>query len=256
MSYDAKNQQLIVVGGYTANGAPSVSTITADNGSYNVPAVYTGVRTTDGDGNPCYQWNQVNIFGNNYNAVPGLANGLGFFSAIMVPSEGYNTGYYSMFDSSCIGSGPIASADPLQNKTLAGGVYFDIDRTQLGTYENLLLNITYLPLGQGNLSPNIDNMTSGDEAVFRVHLVATGQSQSTLEAVLQPRFLTYADNSEFPEVVQTLAVLAPPTGQIHQEQLLLPISVNPSIDRIRIERVSGSGILIDASLFRLGANEN
>ena len=46
----------------------------------------------------------------------------------------------------------------------------------------------------------------------------------------------------------------PPTsGGARQEQLLLPISIDPGIDRIRIERYSGSAILIDATIFRMGA---
>jgi len=253
LSYDAKNQQLILVGGYSPTGIALTSTIEAANGAYNIPEVWTAKRNSAG---PCYDWTPVNVFGNNPTDVPGLANGLGFFSALYIPATGYNTGFYSMFDSSCIGSGPIASTDPLQNKLLAGGVYFDIDRTQLGTYENLILNLTFVPLGQGSQSPNVGSMTAADEAVFRVDLVTTGQSNSTLEGVLQPRFLTYTDNTQFPVVVQTLDVLAPPTGQVRQEQLLIPLSVNPAIDRIRIERVSGSGILIDASLFRMGVNEN
>jgi hypothetical protein len=258
LSYDIKNQQLVVVGGYNAiTGVPLTNSITAVNGTYNIPDVWTAKRNTSGGlGNYCYDWTQVSTFGNNATGVPNLADGLANFSALYVPNQGYGTGYYSMFDSSCIGSGPIDSPDPLQNKLYAGGVYFDIDRTQLGTYENLILNLTFLPLGPTNQSPTINTMTSADTAVFQVDLVTTGQSNSALEAVLQPRFLTYTDNNEFPTVVQTLSVLAPPTGQIRQEQMLIPLSVNPSIDRIHIKRVSGSGILIDASLFRLGAGEN
>ena len=253
LSYDAKNQQLILVGGYSPTGIALTSTIEAANGAYNIPEVWTAKRNPAG---PCYDWTPVNVFGNNPTDVPGLAKGLGFFSALYIPAQGYNTGFYSMFDSSCIGSGPFAGTDPSQNKLDAGGVYFDIDRTQLGIYENLILNLTFVPLGQGNQSPDVGSMTAADEAVFRVDLVTTGQDNSTLEAVLQPRFLTYTDNTQFPVVVQTLDVLAPPTGQVRQEQLLIPLSVNPSIDRIRIMRVSGSGILIDASLFRMGVNEN
>ena len=44
-------------------------------------------------------------------------------------------------------------------------------------------------------------------------------------------------------------------GQIAQEQIFIPLSTDPNIDRIRIERYSGSGLLIDASLYRLGGGK-
>ena len=117
--------------------------------------------------------------------------------AAYVPASGYSTGYYSTYDSSCDGVGPIASPDPNQSKLLAGGVYFDIDRTQLGANENLLLNLTFIPLGPSNDSPNSTTLSQSDQAVFRIHLVQTGQIASQLQSVVQPRFLTYPATRAF-----------------------------------------------------------
>jgi hypothetical protein len=254
LSFDSRNQQLISVGGYSIAGTPLTSTVTYYDGrTYTVPEIWAAKRAVV-SGIPCYTWRSITTFGNSIDdesQVP-PQTGLGFFSGIYIPSNGYNTGYYSMFDSSCVGAGPISSPDPTVNKTLAGGVYIDIDRSQLGENENLLLNLTFLPLSQGNLSSNATQLSSSDEALFKVHLVKTGQSSDVLKGILQPRFLSYTANSSYPETVQTLAVLAPPTGQVRQEQLYIPLSTDPDIDRIRIERVSGSGILVEASLFRLG----
>ena len=199
-------------------------------------------------------WSQVNTIGNSNATVGAVPSNLGLahIIAAYVPASGYNSGYYSTFDSACDGVGPIADPDPNISKLLAGGVYFDIDRTQLGVTENLLLNLTFLPLGQVNNSPNSAPLSSADEAVFRIHLVQTGQSQSTLQSALQPRYLEYTGNSSFPEIVQDLSVVTPPTGEPRTEQVVIPLSANSNIDRIRVERYSGTAILIDASLFRMG----
>jgi hypothetical protein len=260
LSYDPRNKVLVSVGGNSAaTGAPLQVTVNQDgSSSYTVPEIWTATRqtsTTQYANAPCYTWNEITTFGNNVSVPAQVPPSMGyaFGSGVYIPSNGYNSGYYSTFDSSCPGAGPISSPDAFQSGTLAGGAYIDIDRTQLGAYENVLLNLTFVPLDPSNTSASGTALTQNDTAIFDIHLVATGQSTDTLEGVLQPRFLTYTDNPSFPEVIQSLSILAPPTGQIRQEQVLIPLAVDPTIDRIRIERVSGTAILLDASIFRMGA---
>jgi hypothetical protein len=264
LGYDTLNEQLILTGGFDATGNPLIQNQTYSDGrQYTIPDVWAGKRYTTNDAalgitassaNPCYSWRQITTFGNSIDILSQKPPSTGFANAatVYVPASGYNTGFYSMFDNACENSGPIITPDSSINKQLAGGAYFDIDRTQLGTNENLLLHIKYIPLGTTNELPDTTPVTSDEAAYFKVHLVKTGQSGPALRDVFQPRYLTYAATDEYPEVAQTIAVLAPPTGQIREEQIYLPISIDPGIDRVRIERVSGTGILIEAKLLRMG----
>jgi hypothetical protein len=70
--------------------------------------------------------------------------------------------------------------------------------------------------------------------------------------VIQPRMYTYDNSSNFPEIIQNLSYLSPPIGQPRTEQVLIPLNSNPGIDRIWIERFSGTAILVNAALFRMG----
>jgi hypothetical protein len=157
-----------------------------------------------------------------------------------------------MFDKACIKSGPISSTDPTVNKLLVGGAYFDIDRTQLGANENLILNLTFIPMGTSNTEPDQSTYSSAESAIFTVNLVKTGESGDQIRQRPQPRDLIYASTESYPQAAQNIAVIAPPTGQIREEQILIPLSIDPGIDRIEVRRKSGSGILVKANLYRLG----
>jgi hypothetical protein len=247
MSYDTLNQQLVIIGGFDLLGAPNVTTL-------NQPAVYTAKRAVGAGGVPCYNWNPVTTFGN-VQGVPALSpptGGIGYAASLYVPAEGYNTGYYLTYDQSCVDAGPIAVTDPTVNKLYAGGAYFDINRAELGPNENLVLNLTYLPMGQTMTAQDGTPLLAGDEAVFYVHLIHTGESASAIQATIQPLYLTFAATDQYPQLVQELAVLGPKTGYMRSEQIVLPISANPSIDRIQIQRYSGTAVLISASIYRMG----
>jgi hypothetical protein len=199
-------------------------------------------------------------------SAPAPSNCANFdYLAVTPPGAlGYGIGYYSMFDSNvtnpntdvtqsiCYGQGPISGG--LDSNLLSGGVYFDIDRTQLGANENLLLHITSIPLNYSNTPPSgISSFGVIDNAQFNIHLIRTGLTQAALEQALQPRFLTYASTTTYPQIARKIAVLAPATGQIREEQVLIPLAEDGTIDRIRVEKYSGSAILVSASLYRLGA---
>ncbi len=272
LAYDQLTDALIMVGGFDINGDLLTQTLLDQNAniSYNVPEVWLGTRIANAIPNgiatnnvpaitsgtfPCYYWSQITTFSN---AGPTSAKtstpitGLGHMAGVYIPSAGYNTGYYSMFDQLCTSEGQIGSTDPSISKLLVGGAYIDINRNALGAKENLLLNITFLPLGPSNINPDRSALSTSESAVLKIHLVRTGQSADILRSVTQPRNLTYPNNAQFPQIVQDLAIISPPTGQIRQEQVLLPISIDPTIDRIHIERYSGSAILIDATVYRMG----
>jgi hypothetical protein len=272
LAYNSLNQSLILVGGYDNNGNLLTQTQTYYDGrTYPIPEVWTGYRVdgtlsngvpqisippiTDGPF-PCYYWAPVTVFGNSID-IQGQAppfTGIAHMTSTFIPSSGYNTGYYTTFDNSCIRSGPISSPDTSISRLLAGGAYFDIDRTQLGAKENLLLNLTFIPTGMNNIRPDQTPITGNEIAVFKIHLIRTGQTGDQIRQVIQPRYLTYAATDQYPEVAQDLAIITPPNGQVRQEQIYIPLSLDPGIDRIRIERYSGNAILIDATLMRLGHN--
>lgn len=283
LSYDGAANQLVMTGGYDVSGNLLTSTLDypvqpgrqylspevwtakyypAQVGGYSItvgsasaaPATVTFTPPAEG----CYVWIRKTIFGNSIDSAttePPLT-GLAHAAAVALPASGYNTGYYSFFDDRCENANPIITGDPVISRENAGGVYFDIDRSKLGENENLLLHVTFIPLGTAQLRPDGARITQKESAVLEVHLVKTAESQATLQNTLQPRYVQYADTqNQYPQVVQRLAVMSPPTGEIRQEQIVIPLTQNSQIDRIRINRQSGSAILIDASLYRMGGSQ-
>jgi hypothetical protein len=267
MSYDPVQKRLIVVGGFEADGDALSQTISTDNpdDTYTAPEVWTGTRIVEAgtyrangadasESNPCYAWRKITIFGNSTEIVTALPpqTAIGLSASVFIPPTGYNTGYYSLFDDQCVNQGPFSGGDTQISKQYAGGVYLDIDREELGDRENLLLNLTYLPLGTENSKPDGQLFSQEETANFKVHLMSTGESLAKLQSALQPRHLWYTNDNQYPKIVHTIDVLAPPSGTPRTDQIVLPLGIDSSIDRIRIERVSGSAILIDAALFRMG----
>ena len=174
----------------------------------------------------------------------------------------YYTGYYTTYDHECIDSGPIAiGGDPEASKLLAGGAYIFLERSELESDENLLLHLTYFPLGRSNAKYDVTSATrdsnglahfsKGEETYFRIHLMSTSITQASFASMPQPRYMNLTDTVAYPRTYQTLAILGPPSGGPVEEQIFLPITIDTSIDLIRIERYSGSAILIGAKLFRM-----
>jgi hypothetical protein len=272
LGYDRLNHQLIMSGGYDSTGDPQTLTLTYGENEYEIPEVWTARRISQAGpvsatdpteidveanqtaGFPCYYWQKKTIFGStpDVNSQTPPSGGLSHAASVLIPASGYNSGYYTMLDNSCADAGPIATSDPQVSKLLAGGAYIDIDRSKLGAGESVILNLTYIPFGKANQRPDGERFEANETAQLRVHLVRTGQAADSLRSVLQPRHLAYAATDQFPQVVQTLSVLAPANGEVRQDQLLIPLAIDPGIDRIRIERYSGSAVLIDAGIYRMG----
>ena len=184
-----------------------------------------------------------------------------------------NTGMYRVHDELCTGQGPVLSADPDATKTYVGGVNIDLDRTQLGAAEDLLMVVTYhaeragdeswpansaVPTGgttEAATRPSDTIMPNGVDTALRVDLIGTNSSLDTLMGVPQPRVYSYFDQPSYPIYMQEIATLQDPYGSLRSEQVYIPLSKNGLVDRIRIERIRGSYILYQVDLYRLGDRE-
>ncbi|MBI4924911.1 MAG: hypothetical protein HY843_03220 [Bdellovibrio sp.] len=162
-----------------------------------------------------------------------------------------NFGFYSFLDAECEKLGPLQSSASSLNKLMAGGVYIDLDRSFLATNENLILHLTYLPLPI--ILTEDSDPTYPIWPIFRIHLLQTGESLADLENAFQPRNLFYTSDSNVQKIAYTFAVLSPQTQEVREDQIFIPLSMNPKVDRIQIERYSGSAMLLEASLIRSGS---
>jgi hypothetical protein len=154
-------------------------------------------------------------------------------------------------DEACFNQGPVGVPGDAESRKYAGGVYIDLDRSKLGASENLILHLTYLPLGPTHQRPDGQTYSPSESAIFRVNLVKNNQELINIQSTQQPRHLTYYGDENTPVIVQSLSVTAPPDGSVRQDQVLIPLAAtDSSVNRIHIQRVSGSAILIDATLLR------
>lgn len=254
LAYDPVKDELLMVGGLSFSGAALTQTYVASGSStgYSIPEVWAAKRIASPT--LCYQWRQITDFSNavTTDLEPPVNRGLAHAAATYIPPTGYATGYYSLFDQACIKQGTIQDSDPTVNKLYAGGVYIDLERDHLGERENLLLNLTIVPLSQENRAPSGAMLSTDDQAVFRVHLIEADQDVDVLRATNQPRHLAYTSERNYPKVLSSLTILTPQEGSMREEQIVIPLSSFPSADRIRIERESGSAVIVRATVYRMG----
>ncbi len=269
MAYDTVKKQFIIVGGYNEAGTALTQTVTNDsNSSYTLPEIWTAKRVmhsglvsledeavvSTSSVFPCYHYKQKTKFGNDTDiasqAVPN--QGLIFSAASYIPATGYNSGYYTMLDDNCLGAGPVGTPGSDSSRKYIGGVYIDLDRSKLASDENVLLHLTYLPLGPGNQRPDGQPFSQSEQPMFRINLVKNPQTLSNIQSQSQPRGLGLFDDATTPTLVQSLSILGSPDLGVRQEQVLIPLSTDAEISRIQIQRVSGSAVLIDLSLVRMG----
>lgn len=166
----------------------------------------------------------------------------------------YNTDFYRVRDDWCSGQGPILSSDPETTKSYVGGVSIDLERTELGANEDLLMVVTYHALGANYSASGVwpGVQTSADKTMLRVSLGTTNLDLSTLLSLRQPRVWSTYQNSSFPVVWQEVAAFEDDLGGLRSEQVILPLSKSVAIDRVRVERVRGSFHLYQIDLYRLG----
>jgi hypothetical protein len=99
-------------------------------------------------------------------------------------------------------------------------------------------------------------MTEDDVTRLRVDLIATGRTLDELLDRKQPRVV--GDFGEFggagapPLLVRKLVTLEDPYPSLKTESILVPLSANGLVDRIRLERIRGSYHLYQIDLYLLG----
>lgn len=173
-------------------------------------------------------------------------------------SQYYNTRFYRVRDDWCANQGPIRNSDSETSKAYVGGVNIDIDRSQLGANEDLLMLVTYQSWTTHTSWPLVlpETPVTHDKTVLEVNLVSTQSSLANLLAARQPRAWMDYDSSSEPVTLKKIATLEDPFGSLRTEQVYIPLSQSPTADRIRIDRVRGSYQLFQIDLYRLGNRAN
>jgi hypothetical protein len=169
-----------------------------------------------------------------------------------VPQFTHGDEYYTITDSACVGQGPVASADVSVNKELVGAIYIDVDRSVLAPNENLLINLRFLPFDQStklpgffdNNDPNVtvndtDASSIQDQALIRVQMLNSPLKEADqIQASIQPRFHEFLSGT--PIVGDTFLYVSGATGQVTEKQIHVPISLDSTVNLIKIERIQGS----------------
>jgi hypothetical protein len=167
-------------------------------------------------------------------------------------------GFYRVRDEFCVRQGPVISPSEEETKARVGGVNIDLDRNQLGASEDLLMVLTYHSLDQNASWPFTSVPIlhyAHDKTILEIHLITTGLGLDLLLGAKQPRPWSDHGNSEMPVQISRLARFEDPFGSLRSESVVIPLSQNALVDRIRIERVRGSFHLYQVDLYRLGNRE-
>jgi hypothetical protein len=121
--------------------------------------------------------------------------------------------------------------------------------------------MTYQALNQNAAWPRTEPLPSGaapgvDDAstILEVNLIGTGLALDQLISARQPRQWSDYKNASF-QNFGSIAHLEDPFGSFRSEQVIIPLSKNALIDRIRIDRVRGSFHLYQVDLYRLGVRK-
>ncbi len=163
--------------------------------------------------------------------------------------------FYRVRDAWCAGQGRYRmNAEIEATKSHIGGVNIDLDRSMLGEFEDLLLNLTYVAFTGGRSWPYAgpDEMDPIDETQLQVNLVGTSLGLDALIGARQPRSWFDDADAQMPVYRKSIVTLRDSFSSLRTEQILIPLSQSPLIDRIRIERVRGSFQLYQIDLYRLG----
>jgi hypothetical protein len=195
--------------------------------------------------------------------------------ATRAPGAYYHYGdqYYTVSDNACEGQGPILGS-AATSKERVGAIYVDIDRSQFATNENLLINLKLLPFapasydaagadkGLGTKLPGYDfNGTYGastaddhdqagesDRAYIRVSLLRNPfTTVDALLSQLQPRFRAYQAPGTA-VIAQEFDIASSGTGQPLEKQIFVPLSMDSTINLIKIERVRGTVKFFDMTI--------
>jgi hypothetical protein len=166
----------------------------------------------------------------------------------------YGTKFYRVRDDFCAGQGPILNSNIDTTRTYVGGVNIDLDRSAIGSAEDLLMQVTYQAYNSNSSWPGVQGV--GDETILEVDLIGTTLGLDLLLGNKQPRAWQDYGATAMPTYLKRIAVLRDPVGSLRTEQIYIPLSENGLIDRIRLERVRGSYHLYQIDLYRLGNRAN
>ncbi len=167
--------------------------------------------------------------------------------------EGINSGFYTLEHLNCNGSGPVVN----QSRNYAGGVDIDLNQEFIGENEEILVQLKFFPFGNRNLR-NFVNGTGpitrlpSETARFKVHLSFVDDAVNEIQSTFQPRYFQYFNSSQYPQTVTQLINLSSPQGFPIEKQFTLSSALKQRFNRIRIERLSGSGILVSLRMFLMG----
>lgn len=277
--YDKTHQKFFLFGGKSCNGTCQYNN---DLWEYTPPNISTCSRsyvssTSEVTCSSSGTWKQHldHTSGPYYSTVSGstlvdwpaqTAATTGVFST-RAPGDYYHygDGFYTVSDAACSGQGPIIGTDSASREGV-GAINIDLDRSQFGTNENLLINLKLLPFAGetqspsgsnngdgtklpgynlngtygGSVSDDHDSGTSSDTAYLRIKLMVN--PISSIDSILrqtQPRYHTYQEPG-FPVVAQEFDLAASGTGQPTEKQIFIPLSLDSRINLIKVERVRGS----------------
>jgi hypothetical protein len=172
----------------------------------------------------------------------------------MTPAYLQGLNYYRVRDPWCAYQGHIRNGAVDPTKSYIGGVNIDLDRQALGRGEDLLMLMTYQAFAPGESwpYPATQAMSEADQTRIEIDLIGTGFALDQLLTASQPRAWEDYQNVSQPVYLKTLATLNDPFSQLKTDQVLIPLSENALIDRIRVSRVRGSFHLYQIDLYRLG----
>ncbi len=167
--------------------------------------------------------------------------------------RGIGSRFYTFEHLNCEGVGPVVN----QSYDYAGGIDIDLDRTFIGENEEILFQLTYFPMSRRNNrvltgSKGPPNRSEGELSKLSIHLINIEDFTSSIQSAHQPRYFNYFESSRYPKIAKTYSALSTPRGYPIEKQFVISSAMSTKFNRIRIERIQGSAILVSAAIFLMG----
>lgn len=249
--YDRAHHKFYLQGGFgcvdTACATPQVLN---DLWEFTPPDVATECDREEGTCTNQGFWTQIRDNKDDDGGQP--TQRLGGIAAFAESQISFGDDFYTVSDSACIDQGPIATTDSSVNKQFVGAIYLDIDRGQLSSTSNILINLRFLPFDANTKAPGYtdnntpltsvddsDSSSSTDQALIRVQLLSNPLTRvDQIQSLIQPRYHEFISGA--PVLADTFMYVAGGSGQITEKQIFIPMTIDSNINLIKIERVSGS----------------
>lgn len=249
--YDRAHRVYYLQGGYgCADTACSTPQVLNDLWAFSPPDVATECDLSAGTCTNQGTWTLLRA--NKEDDAGQPTQRMGAVAAYAETQVAYGDDFYTVTDSACIDQGPIATTDSSVNKQFVGAIYLDVDRSQLDSATNLLINLRFLPFNENTRAPAYSNAgttfttvddsdasSTNDQAVIRVQLLNNPLSQvDQIQSLIQPRYHEFISGAEIK--ADTFMYVSGATGQVTEKQVLVPLTLDSNINLIKIERVQGS----------------